>query len=263
MQKMKILKNRDHRTLNRSLRLERWYRTRLKQVAEIVNLIIRNNWNPADPSGSIDRISDALKTYGGELGSWSRLIAREFLGKAAENDWSTWREISHLLSGAERREIETLESDPTFQEMIDLEAELITSLPLEAAARAQEIARQSMYDAYRFEHIIDSINVLGDITEGRATLIARTESSRARTEFTRLRAEKIQSPGFIWRTVGDGTVRPMHQRLNGKYFDWDDPPICDYQRGEPRRALPGCIWNCHCYALPVIPKTQYEIDDET
>ena len=53
----------------------------------------------------------------------------------------------------------------------------------------------------------------------------------------------------MWRTVGDNRVRETHRELNGQSFRWDEPPECD----PGHHALPGGIWNCRCWAEPVIP----------
>ena len=38
---------------------------------------------------------------------------------------------------------------------------------------------------------------------------------------------------YIWRTQGDGKVRPSHAANDGKIFAWDDPP----PTGHPGRGL--------------------------
>lgn len=238
--------------------MERWYRNRLKQVGEIVGLIAKDSWKVDQPQASAETLSQRLTEYSNSLDEWAGIIAREFLARSASNDWDIWKGMSDLLGNAQRKEIERIEVGKEFEDMLDIERYLIKSLPLEAAEKAQTYARQGMYESMRFEDIYQKILNLGDITESRAILIARTETGRARTEFTKLRAIKIQSPCFMWRTVGDGTVRPTHKRLNGKIFPWDDPPICDYDKGEPVRALPACVWNCRCVAIPIIPKSRYE-----
>lgn len=259
----RLLRRRNLRPNRKTLELERWYRNRLKQVAEIIEVVAADTWRVDAPQESADQLEARLREYSASLNQWATIIAREFLGRAASNDWAVWRGMSELLGNAQRREIERIEQGEEFELMLELERELITSLPIEAAEKAQTMARQGMYESKRFEDIYQDILRLGDITESRAILIARTETSRARTEFTKLRAEKINSPGFIWRTVGDGTVRPTHKVLNGKFFPWNQPPLCDYRgNGEPVFALPGCVWNCRCIAIPLIPKSKYEYEND-
>ena len=93
---------------------------------------------------------------------------------------------------------------------------------------------------------------IGGTTKARANTIARTEVSRASTMFTQARAEAIGSDGYIWRSSEDSDVRDEHKELNGKFFKWNEPPVADKRTGI--RAHAGCIWNCRCYAEPVIPE---------
>lgn len=46
---------------------------------------------------------------------------------------------------------------------------------------------------------------------------------------------------YIWRTRGDGKVRPSHAANEGKIFAWDNPPPTGY---------PGEDYNCRCWAEP-------------
>ena len=50
---------------------------------------------------------------------------------------------------------------------------------------------------------------------------------------------------YIWRTQGDGKVRPSHAGRNGQTFSWDDPP----DGGHPGEAP-----NCRCSAEEVKEK---------
>jgi SPP1 gp7 family putative phage head morphogenesis protein len=105
------------------------------------------------------------------------------------------------------------------------------------------------------------------VTRSRAELIARTETGRAASALTQARAEYIGSPGYLWRNANDYKVRPeigikhfaklntlakgSHRKLEGTFHRWDDPPIAGVN-GE--RAHPGSIYNCRCWAEPVLPQ---------
>ena len=97
-----------------------------------------------------------------------------------------------------------------------------------------------------------AIQRTGEVTKARADLISRTEVSRTAATLTQVRAEHVGSTHFIWVTSGDSDVRESHKKLNGKVFMWSDPPVCDPPN---YRALPGCIWNCRCYAHVILPDT--------
>lgn len=62
---------------------------------------------------------------------------------------------------------------------------------------------------------------------------------------------------YIWRTEGDGKVRPSHAERDGKKFSWDNPP---------EGGHPGDAPNCRCTAEDVEPnecerlRSQLEVD---
>jgi SPP1 gp7 family putative phage head morphogenesis protein len=118
---------------------------------------------------------------------------------------------------------------------------------LVAYERVHKLTLEGLSNGTRAKAIAAEIMRSGDVSESRAMLIARTEVARTSTEFTRARAEQIGSTHFIWRTARDRDVRQSHAHLEGKTFRWDAPPECD----PGHHALPGCIWNCRCWAEPV------------
>ncbi len=60
----------------------------------------------------------------------------------------------------------------------------------------------------------------------------------ARTETT----ANHSTERYIWRTAGDGKVRPSHAANNGQVFSWDDPPETGNPGDEP---------GCRCVAIPL------------
>lgn len=62
---------------------------------------------------------------------------------------------------------------------------------------------------------------------------------------SRTRQQDAGITEYIWRTVGDGQVRPEHAARNGMKFSYDNPPS---------DGPPGTPWNCRCFAEPVIPE---------
>jgi SPP1 gp7 family putative phage head morphogenesis protein len=128
---------------------------------------------------------------------------------------------------------------------------LITSIPLEAAERAQALALQTFTEGSRGEDFIEEMMRIAGIARWRAELIARTEVSRTASGLTQVRAESIGSEGYIWRTANDSLVRPAHKKLEGRYFKWNKPPIAG---NGGMRGHPGQTPNCRCFAEVVIPK---------
>ena len=60
---------------------------------------------------------------------------------------------------------------------------------------------------------------------------------------------------YTWSTSRDERVRPMHAKLEGQRFAYDDPPETT-EDGETNN--PGEDWQCRCIALPVISLLELE-----
>ena len=54
-------------------------------------------------------------------------------------------------------------------------------------------------------------------------------------------SENRTTARYIWRTRGDGKVRPEHAANDGKIFAWDEPPSTGH---------PGQEFGCRCWAEP-------------
>ncbi|CAI9119560.1 minor capsid protein [Brytella acorum] len=147
-----------------------------------------------------------------------------------------------------RRELDGADTGRVLRELQAGQVDLITSLPREAADRAQRIARESLITGARFDELRDEILRTGEVTESRATLIARTETSKASTMLTEARAEAIGSPGYTWRSHRDNRTRPSHREMNGQFVAWGSPPTLDGLTGHA-----GCVPNCRCFARPILP----------
>ena len=236
----------------------RWYEKQLLKVVTEITRISKIGKDD-DPIIMAADISGRLEDYAGKLVDWAKEIARKMIIDADEADYQTWLKVGKKISNNVKRQLrEPLGA--VYDQLQADEVELITSLPLEAAKKVHEWTREGLSTGQRFEEIRQRIeSELPTVTRSRAVCIARTETARARSNFTQARAKAINSPGYYWRTVGDSDVRPMHKRLNGTFPKWTEPPICDVGKGgAPIRAHPGCVFNCRCYPAPVYP----DDDDE-
>lgn len=227
---------------------EKQYAAKLRQVSRAIGDLVKG-FETFDPEtlGQLDR---ALKRYSRVIEPWARAQARRMLADVSNRDQQAWnRHVKHL--GIEmRRTVEDTPIGRLLQQRLEDQVGLIKSLPIEAAERVHRLTLEGLSDSTRASEIAKEIMRTGHVTESRAVMIARTEVSRTANELTRARAEHVGSDGYIWRTSGDADVRKLHRKLEGKFFRWDDPPVTG-ENGE--RSLPGGIYNCRCWAEPVLP----------
>jgi SPP1 gp7 family putative phage head morphogenesis protein len=172
------------------------------------------------------------------------------LYETARRDEKAWRTHARLLGEGISQELKSADIGGAYQSLMVQQVDLITSIPRDAAIRVHQLATEHLYEGRRFPDIAAEIMKSGQVSRSRADLIARTETGRAAVTFQQARAEAIGSEYYIWRAVMDWKTRELHRSLNKTMHRWDDPPISG-PNGE--RSHPGAIYNCRCYAEPVIP----------
>lgn len=96
-----------------------------------------------------------------------------------------------------------------------------------------------------------------DMSQVKATLIARTEAAKTSSNLVQARAEIMQAPWYKWQTSEDSRVRESHKKMDQVLVRWSDPPSPERLAKEKPvgHYHAGCIWNCRCY-----PEVVLELD---
>jgi SPP1 gp7 family putative phage head morphogenesis protein len=244
--------------LDRTGKRKRWtesraaearYNSQLQQVARQVGVLVRG----IAPGGTLDRVSDLLKAlteYAAMITPWAESVAGFMIADVARRDEKMWRSVSQDLGQRIRREILQAPTGYFLRDLQREQVDLIKSIPLDAAERVHKFSMEAISKSTRANDIAAEIMRSEAVSKNKATLIARTEVSRAASNFVQARAMAAGSEGYIWRTSGDGDVRETHQEMEGKYVRWSSPPKTD-------KSLPpyhaGCGPNCRCFAEPIFP----------
>lgn len=207
-----------------------------------------NGFPPGDPAYA-PTIEQLLRRYAEALTPWAEATAARMLADVNRRDEAAWMEQAKQLSRALRQEIQTAPTGVTMRALMAEQVGLIRSIPLEAAERVHRLTIEGLEDSTRASEISKAIQASGDVAKSRADLIARTEVARTASTLTEARALHVGSPGYFWRTSGDGDVRESHKKMDGQFVSWDDPPTLDGMKGHA-----GQFPNCRCYPEPVIPE---------
>ncbi|VVD29169.1 phage head morphogenesis protein [Paraburkholderia dioscoreae] len=231
----------------RTKAIEQRYGSQLKKVAQQVGAIIQP-FTPGD-IGQMPTIERLLAAYADMLHGWATQTASNMLMDVALRDEQTWAVLAKDMGRALREEIRYAPTGQVMRALLAEQVGLIQSIPREAARRVHRLTLEGIQNSTRASSIAEEIIASGDVAKSRALLIARTEVTRTATTLTQARATHIGSDGYIWRTAGDGDVRPSHREMNGKFVKWSEPPTLDKLTGHA-----GCTPNCRCYAEPVIPE---------
>lgn len=248
----------------RRLARQRWRRIRqtegyfarqLRKVADQVGHLV----DGMAPDGIVQSPHDlqmALRQYSVLLKPWATAVANRMQADVMLRDEKAWLETAHSLGRELRRELAEAPAGMLARQYLSEQVNLITSLPLDAAQRVHELTLEGIINSSRAAEIRDLILASGHVNRSRANLIARTEVARTASLVTQSRAEHLGSPGYIWRTVGDSDVRKLHQKLNGTFHRWSEPPVSG-EHGE--RAHAGQIYNCRCYPEPVLDEERLRV----
>ncbi|MBU9552446.1 minor capsid protein [Burkholderia multivorans] len=225
------------------------YRTHLRKIAKHVGDLF--DGFPLGDLEAIPTIEQLLRRYAEALTPWAEATAARMLEDLNRRDEQAWMQQAQEMSRALRDELRRAPTGETMRALMAEQVTLIKSIPLEAAERVHRLTIEALEDSTRAAEISKEIQRSGEVAKSRADLIARTEVSRAATSLTEARARAVGSTHYRWVTSGDSDVRPGHRALNGKVFAWDDPPEVN-ENGRIMRHHPGQIWNCRCWAEPII-----------
>lgn len=235
------------------------------KVARQVDLIAQQFNEETDPIQAAARIQGRLFSYADQITPWATQVAAVMCERASEADLATWKSIGEDISRATIEKLKSAAVGPAFDALQASQVELIKSLPLDAAKKVHEWTRDGLAEGQRFPDIAKRIQTeLGQQVEFRAVCVARTETARARSNFTQARAQAVGSTHYVWHTCGDGAVREMHAALDGTIQAWSDPPVCEIGKGGvPVRAHPGCVWNCRCFPFPLFDEERLKQGKKT
>jgi SPP1 gp7 family putative phage head morphogenesis protein len=223
----------------------------LRKVAKIVGGIIRTHVS-GDKITDPKKLASALAAYSEALGPWGDAVVAKIMAGVQDNNKRAWAQLSTTIGKELRSTMAESAVGAVARQLQREQVELIKSLPLEAGLRAQKLAQEAMMGGKRAGEVAMELDRTTEVTESRATMIARTEIAKANSSLTQARAQYVGTTHYIWRTAEDGDVRESHAEMNGKIFRFDQPPAVE---GEGNHG-PGEIYNCRCFAEPIIGETE-------
>jgi SPP1 gp7 family putative phage head morphogenesis protein len=237
----------------------------------------RENWRPSRRAdleyaralwGGFERFFEAAKASplgvtllnsAEFLAAYARQAALRMITGLYFQGAKTWREAAResmhggLIYAALQRELRGPVGRKV-RELVDANAELISSFPSKVAAQvAARAAARQQWAGGRAEELLRSPAFQG-IVRSRARLVARTEIGKASAALTEARAENLGLSYYVWETSQDERVRFSHRKMQGVVVPFADPPSPEALAGlKPVGNYgPSGIWNCRCYAAPVV-----------
>lgn len=228
---------------------ERNYAAKMRRIVKQIRDFISQMWE-YDVSAA-HHINALLNRYGETIKPYAASITRRMHTEANARNLQQWRRYTSTMSQAIQKEVRETDVGMRMRQLLEDQVDLITSLPRDVGERVHRLTLEGLEKGLRYDDVYAAIMRTGLVTEGRAKLIARTETARTASVLTQARAESVGSEGYVWRTMRDATVRPSHWKLEGTYHTWENPPLCD---APDYHAHPGQIFNCRCFPQPIIPE---------
>lgn len=228
---------------------ETQYARQLRKLSHFIGTII-NGFPIGDPA-SVAPIEETLTRYSAMIRPWATTVATRMLADVGEREKKIWIELGQDMGRALRKEIEQAPTGLVLRKMLEENVHLITSLPLDAAARVHKLTLEGIVNSTRASAISKEIMRSSEVSKSRANLIARTEVARTSSILTETRSLAVDSVAYVWRTARDSDVRKSHKEMEGQVVQWDKPPTLS--DGTVTHA--GRIYNCRCYPEPIVPDT--------
>lgn len=124
---------------------------------------------------------------------------------------------------------------------------LIKNIPREVSSRIEKLATRAVQEGRLHKDVAKELEAEFGLPRERAKLIARDQVGKLYGQINKSRQKQLGIERFIWRTVNDRRVRSKHKALEGKMFEWDNPP---------KEGIPGQPIRCRCNAEPVFDDIQ-------
>jgi len=232
---------------------ERKYFNAMKLVAKEIEKILKSTLTSATKTKGIKAIS-LLKKYSKTLTKWSNQTVATMFYNVDKDNKKKWDKLSAKMSQELKKELSRPPEKAWMQKYMDDNVGFIKSMPIDAAKRVHKLIKENQYVGLRSTDLIDEIMRIGGMSENKAKMIARTETSRYSTALTEMRATSIGADWYIWRAVGDFRTRSSHKHMNRVLVSWNDPPSPEKLSGEKAYGEyhAGETFNCRCYPEPVL-----------
>lgn len=227
---------------------EAQFGAQLRKIARPVQSIILAH---TSAEGLIDNqaaLDDAMRGYERAILPWARSVSGKMLERIDSGNKRAWGSLSKEVSRRLGQTVNNSRVGETIRALHTAQVGLITSIPRDAATRAQTLTRQAVVEGRRAAEVAAEIANTESVVLSRATLIARTEIAKTNSVITEARATSIGATHYFWRTMRDDAVRRVHRVLDGETIAWAHPPDIE---GEGVHH-PGQFPNCRCYPEPIL-----------
>ena len=133
----------------------------------------------------------------------------------------------------------------------------IKSIPNDTLGSMREIILNGFKKGRTIRDISKEIQEEYSVTRHKAQMLARDQVATLNSQISKLQQQDAGCTKYRWSTSKDSRVRDCHKALDGKVFDWNNPPEMWYETKKSgivhtgRHCHPGEDYCCRCVAIPV------------
>ena len=106
----------------------------------------------------------------------------------------------------------------------------------------REKVQKAMLEGYREIDVQKMLETEYGIAERKAKFLAQNETSIMLAQLKKATYTAMGFEHFKWQTILDARERPLHRKLHGQIFRFDEPPEIDERTHA--KGLPGETYNC-------------------
>lgn len=139
---------------------------------------------------------------------------------------------------------------------VDSNVEKIKTIPTESLGSMRQIILDGYKQGRTIRDISKDIQEEYNVSKHRAQMFARDQVATLNAQITKMQQQDAGCKRYRWSTSHDARVRDCHRALDGKVFNWNDPPEMWYETKKSgrvytgRRCNPGEDFLCRCIAIP-------------
>jgi len=199
----------------------------------------------------INTFFENLKSNTGALMSKSDVVSslKKVFNHAKKQGVNNWKKMVKTTFGVELSDDYYSGSffDDELTQFVGENVDLIKTIPNDMLDKMKEIIIEGYKNGKSTSEMTREIQAEYGTAKRHARFIARDQIAKLNAAITQREHRDAGVTQYVWSDSGDSRVRESHRRLNGKTFDYANPPMTD----NGRRCNPGEDYGCRCVGIPV------------
>lgn len=212
--------------------------SRFNAWADIVDTIIKMSRDRFSNELSPDDMEDMAQTQGQQVSDYNKA--------------TVIRSVTQMVSFPVFINEPWLASE--MKSFVHENVSLIKSIPEDLLSDVNETVNRMVRQGYRVEDISDEIKARYGVSQSKANLIGRDQTSKFAGSLNMLRQKSLGLSRYVWHGVEDDRERDSHLANEDQVYSWTAPPA--------ETGNPGEDYQCRCWAEPYLDDDELGISDD-